>query len=185
MANPTVSASARNYADAAFSVARDQGDFDAWLVALEEVARAMTTPTTRLALVSPAVSADSKKAALDQFVPSAPAYVRNFLHLLVERGRLSEIQGIADGFQERLSKERGILTAEVTTAIPLDTEMERTIAQRIGQFIKHDPLKVQIRTRVDPSIIGGVIARVGDTLIDDSVRGRLQRLGRTLAAGRG
>lgn len=185
MSDAIVSASGRHYAAAAFGVAQERGDFDAWLAALDNVADAMTRPTTRLALASPAVSADNKKAALDQFVPGAPPYVRNFLHLLVERGRLGEVRGIADAFRERLYNERGVLTADVTTAVPLDPDLERTVAQRIGQFARHDPGKVQIRTRVDPTIIGGVVARVGDTLIDDSVRGRLERLGRALATGRG
>src|SRR5216683_372875 len=74
--------------------------------------------------------------------------------------------------------------ADATTAVPLDAEMERLVAQRLAAYLHRDADKVIIRSRVDPAIIGGVVARVGDQLIDDSVRGRLERLRRTLAGTR-
>jgi F-type H+-transporting ATPase subunit delta len=76
--------------------------------------------------------------------------------------------------------QRGIITADVTTAIPLDRELEQVIAQRLAAHLGREANKVSIRSRVDPSIIGGVVARVGDQVIDDSVRGRIERLRRTL-----
>jgi F-type H+-transporting ATPase subunit delta len=119
---------------------------------------------------------------LDRLVPEMPPVVRNFTHILVERDRLEQVPDIAEAFRERVNRERGILTAEVTTAIPLDEGMERSVAQKLGVYLDHDPRRLVIRSRVDPDIIGGVVARIGDTLIDDSVRGRLERLRRVLGA---
>jgi F-type H+-transporting ATPase subunit delta len=175
------SASARRYAAAAFSVASKTGDYDAWLTPLTEFAHIQQMPSARTIFASPAVPTPQKRVALDRLLPSAPPMVRNFLHILAERDRLAEVPGIADALRELINQRRGIITAEATTAIPLDASLARLVAQRLGAYLNRDPEKVTIRSRVDPSIIGGVIARVGDQLIDDSVRGRLQRLRRTLA----
>jgi F-type H+-transporting ATPase subunit delta len=175
------SASARRYAAAAFSVASRTGDYDAWLNPLTEFARIQQMPSARTIFASPAVPTAQKRAALDRLLPNAPPMVRHFLHILAERDRLAEVPGIADALRDLINQRRGIITAEVTTAIPLDASLERMVAQRLGTYLNRDPDKVTIRSRVDPSIIGGVIARVGDQLIDDSVRGRIQRLRRTLA----
>jgi F-type H+-transporting ATPase subunit delta len=175
------SASARRYAAAAFTVASQQGDYDAWLGTLTEFARILQMPSARTIFASPAVPKSQKRAAIDQMLPNAVPMVRNFLRILAERDRLAEVPGIAEALREMINQQRGIITAEVTTAIPLDAELERLLAMRLGAYLNRDPDKVSIRGRVDPTIIGGVVARVGDRLIDDSVRGRLERLRRTLA----
>jgi F-type H+-transporting ATPase subunit delta len=177
------SASARRYAAAAFNVAGQTGDYDSWLTTLTDLARVMLMPSARTIFISPAVATAQKVAALDRMAPSVPPLLRNFLHILAERDRLDEIPGIAEALQEMINEQRGIITADVTTAIPLDAEMQRLVAQRLGAYFNRDPDKVKIRGRVDPNIIGGVVARVGDRLIDDSVRGRLERLRRSLTAG--
>ena len=175
------SASARRYASAAFTVASRSGDFDTWLQTLTEVGRILQMPSARIIFASPAVPAQQKAAAMDRLVPNAPPPVRNFLHILVDRDRLTEVAWIADALRELINAHRGIITAEVTTAVPLDSELERVVAQRLASYLQHDPEKVSIRSRVDPNIIGGVVARVGDEVIDDSVRGRIERLRSTLA----
>jgi F-type H+-transporting ATPase subunit delta len=175
------SASERRYASAAFTVASKSGDYDAWLLALGDVTRVLRMPSARTVFLSPAVPAGQKSAALDRIVPNAPQLTRNFLHILVDRDRLDQVPGIADALRELINVRRGIVTADVTTAVPLDTELEQVLAQKLAQYLGHEPRQITIRSRVDPSIIGGVIARVGDLVIDDSVRGRIERLRRSLA----
>jgi F-type H+-transporting ATPase subunit delta len=138
-------------------------------------------PSARIIFASPAVPAQQKASALDRLVPNATPSVRNFLHILVDRDRLTEVVWIADALRDLINVQRGIITAEVTTAVPLDSELERVVAQRLASYLQRDPEKVSIRSRVDPTIIGGVVARVGDEVIDDSLRGRIERLRRTLA----
>jgi F-type H+-transporting ATPase subunit delta len=178
------SASARRYAAAAFSVAALDGDFDAWQMTLSEFARVLQMRSAKIIFASPAVPTSEKRAAIDQMLPNMKPLVGNFLHILAERDRLAEVPGIAEALAELINRQRGIITAEVTTAIPLDAEMERLVAQRLAAYLNRDPNKVSIRGRVDPTIIGGVVARVGDRLIDDSIRGRLERLRRALAGSR-
>ena len=175
------SATARRYASAAFVVATNGGDYDAWLATLTEFARVLQMPSAHTIFMSPAVPTSEKRAALDKMLPNASPTVRNFLHILADRDRLDEVPGITEALRELLNQRRGIVTADVTTAIPLDAELERVVAQRLATYLNRDPDKVTIRVRVDPTIIGGVVARVGDRLIDDSVRGRLERLRRTLS----
>jgi len=174
-------ASERRYATAAFTVAGRTGEYDAWAQSLGEVARVLQIPSARTVFLSPAVPAAQKAAALDRILPNASPLVRNFLHILVERDRLGELPGIAEALRELINIQRGIITADVTTAVPLDAEMEQVVAQRLAAHFGRDATKVTIRSRVDPSIIGGVVAQVGDQVIDDSVRGRIERLRRTLA----
>ena len=175
------SASARRYASAAFNVAGETGDYDGWLNVLLEFARVLRMPSARTVFMSPSVPTSEKIAAIDRLLPHATPVVRNFLHILAERDRLDEVPGVADALRDLINARRGIVTAEVTTAIPLDADMQRLVAQRLAGYLGREPDKVTIRSRVDPTIIGGVVARVGDRLIDDSVRGRLERLRRTLA----
>lgn len=178
------SASARRYASAVFSVATQEGDYDVWLNALQELARILQMPSAHTIFASPSVSSEQKRAALDRIFPNIPPTVRNLFHLLIERDRLNETAGLAETLAELINRQRGIITADVTTAIPLDSDLERIIAQRLATYLNHDPSKINLRGHVDPAIIGGVVARVGDRLIDDSVRGRIERLRRSLAGTR-
>jgi len=150
---------------------------------LTALARILQMPSARTIFVSPTVPTQQKRAALDRLLPDASPVVRNFLHIVAERDRLDQVPGIADSLRDLINERRGIITADVTTAVPLDAEMERLVAARLAAYLNREPDKVTIRARVDPTIIGGVVARVGDQLIDDSIRGRLDRLRRTLAGG--
>jgi F-type H+-transporting ATPase subunit delta len=165
-----------------FTVAGQTGDYDAWLQALREVSRVLQMRSARTVFMSPAVPAQQKAAALDRLLPKVSATVRNFFHILVQRDRLDRVPDIADALQDLINAQRGIITAEVTTAIPLDPEMGRLVAERLAAHLNREPGKVSIVSHVDPAIIGGVVARVGDQVIDDSVRGRLQRLRQVLAS---
>jgi F-type H+-transporting ATPase subunit delta len=176
------SATAKRYATAAFTVARDEGDYDLWLGTLNELTRILAMPSARVIFTSPTVAAADKRRALDRLLPNATPTMRNFLHILADRDRLDEAPGIAEALSDLINKERGILTAEVTTAVPLDPQLEQVVAQRLAGYLQREPSQVTIRARVDPSIIGGVVARVGDRVIDDSVRGRLDRLRRALTS---
>ncbi len=175
------SASAKRYASAAFSVAHETGDYDAWLATLTEFTRILQMPSARTVFLSPAIPISQKHAALDQLLPTARPLVRNFLHILADRARLDEVPGITEALAALINQQRGIITAEVTTAVPLDADMNRLVAQRLAAYLHTDPELMTIVSHVDTAIIGGVVARVGDQVIDDSVRERLARLRRSLS----
>jgi F-type H+-transporting ATPase subunit delta len=160
-------------------VARPAGTMDAWLGELERAAELFDTPAAAQFLTSPVVPPDRKQAALFELLPGLTREAQNFFALLARRGRLELIPAILTEFRQLVQEERGIETATVTTAVPIDDRQKTLIASRLTQRIGK---AVQIETRVDPSILGGVVAQIGDDVIDGSVRGRLERLRRSLMA---
>ena len=176
---PATNVRAARYAEAAFGVARQAGTIDTWLGELEAAAALFDTPAAAQFLTSPVVPPDRKQAALLELLPGLSQEAQNFLALLTRRGRLDLIPPIVAEFRQLVQEARGVETATVTTAVPIDERQMSLIASRLTQRVGK---AVQIEARVDPSIIGGVVAQIGDDVIDGSVRGRLERLRRSLMA---
>jgi F-type H+-transporting ATPase subunit delta len=132
-------------------------------------------PTLEKALVNPAVPVPRKRAVVTELTGRArlQPVVAKLLTLLAERDRLILLPDLVAAYRERLQDHLQIVRAEVTTAIPLSADrakqIERSLASATGRT-------VTLSTRVDPSIIGGVVARVGSTVFDGSVTNHLQRM---------
>jgi F-type H+-transporting ATPase subunit delta len=152
---------------------------DAWLEALERASAVFDNHAAGLFLTSPVEAADKKQAVLHELLPGVSPEVERFLAILAHRDRLELVPEIAVVFQRLLNEYRGIAVAQVTTAIPIDERQKTVIASRLSRRLGKT---VVLETRVDPSILGGVVAQIGDNVIDGSVRGRLERLRRTLTA---
>ncbi len=176
---PATNVRAARYAEAAFGVARQAGTLDTWLGELERASALFDTPAAAQFLTSPVVPPDRKQAVLFELLPDLPREVQNFLALLARRGRLDLIPAILTEFRQLVQEARGVETAVVTTAVPIDQRQMSLIASRLTRRVGKT---VQVEPRVDPSIIGGVVAQIGDDVIDGSVRGRLERLRRALIA---
>ncbi len=170
---------ALRFAEAAFAVARDTNTLDAWLEALDQASSLYDNHAAGLFLTSPVEPAEKKIGVLAQLLPSVSADVHRFLAILARRDRLELVPEIAMHFRRLLNEHRGIAVAQVTTAIPIDERQKAVIASRLGRRFGKT---VVLEPRVDPAILGGVIAQIGDTVIDSSIRGRLERLRRTLTA---
>lgn len=164
---------ARRYAQAVFEIARDSQTFDAWDRDLSILNAVMVEPVTRGYLESPRNSEADKRALLDRALQDAQPEAQRLTVLLLERRRLSTIPDIFEHYQSLLLKERGIVIADVTTAVPLDAAGEKMIQQQLSDLVGKN---VEIRTQVDPAIIGGMVARIEDNLIDGSVSNQLRRL---------
>jgi F-type H+-transporting ATPase subunit delta len=172
------STTARRYAEAAFDVAQADGNVDVWLQDLGAVEEALRRPVVSAFFEDPNVGRDERLQTLPMLFPNAPQHVLNLLRLLATRHRMHLVPSVVREFEALVHEARGVLEASVTVARPID-EAERTeIAQRLGQATGKT---VEVQTHVDPSIIGGVVIRVGDQLIDASISGRLQRLRQQLA----
>ncbi len=170
---------ARRYAEAVFGLARRDASEDAWASDLDRLAALLEVPLAAKALASPAVTASQKLAVIGAEVPGLQPVMRNLLQLLLHRGRLEMLPEIAGAYRELLNAARGIATAEVTTAVPLGEADRAVLVERLARYTGK---QVRVEARVDGGILGGVVARIGDTLIDGSVRGRLEALRRRLAA---
>jgi F-type H+-transporting ATPase subunit delta len=172
------STSALRYAEAIFQVARDHGSYDTWLRELGEVEQLLTDPLAAQVLLSPVVPRDRKSAILDQALSGLSPQTHNFIDLLVRRERLELIPQVNAALRELIDAARGFEVARVTTAAPLSDEERGLVVARLAA---RTGKRIRIEEQVDPSIMGGVVAQVGDEIIDGSVRGRLESLRRALA----
>ncbi len=118
---------------------------------------------------------------LERVLGDADELVRNFLRLLVEKGRAAEVREVADEFEALVAAEEGVLDVELTTAYELSDEEFSSI---VGRIEKASGRKVQATRSVDPSLIGGLVLQAGSMRLDASVRGRLDRLRADLATAR-
>jgi F-type H+-transporting ATPase subunit delta len=165
----------RRYAEAAFELAREKGKLDRWRTDLRMAAGILSDPQLLARLEDPNQPMAEKKAIIDRTLTvSVDDGVKKLLYLLADRGRIGKIQRIADEFVEMANREQGIVVAHVTTAVPLDDKAQKEVADRLKGLV--GAKQVEIRNEVDPRILGGIVARIGDELYDGSVRTRLVNL---------
>jgi F-type H+-transporting ATPase subunit delta len=174
------SSAAKRYTEAVFSIAKEKGTFDQWQSDLNQLASLMTDPQAAAVVASPKVSQAEKQGVLDQVLKSAQPEAKTLARLLLERGRLPIAPEMAELFRESALAELGIVVADVTTAVPIDKAAEASIKARLSKAVGK---QIEIRTHVDESIIGGVVAKIGDQLIDGSVSSQLKRLRTRLETG--
>ncbi len=133
----------------------------------------MTDPVTSTYLSSPKTPYADKQALLEKAMENAQPEAKRLTGMLLERRRLSSVPEIYEQYQALLLNEKGIVIADVTTAVPLDAAGETMIQKQLSELVGKE---VEVRTQVDPAIIGGMVARIGDNLIDGSVSNQLRRL---------
>ena len=133
------------------------------------------TPMLSKALLNPVVPAERKRATIEAIVARAPmvTVVSKLLIMLAERDRFVLLHDLLDTFRERLMDHQHVVRAQVTTAEPIAAERARTIEESLARATGR---RVVMSTAVDPSIIGGLVAKVGSTVFDGSVTNQLQRL---------
>ena len=149
---------------------------------LEDVVRALDeVPELDALLENPEVESHMKGDMVNQVLGGADELVRNFMRLLIEKGRAGEVREIAEEFETLVAQEQRVLDVELTTAQELsDAEFDRIRAD----IEKKSGRKVQASRTVDPDLIGGIVLQAGSLRLDASVRGRLERLRQQLATTR-
>ncbi|MHB1131875.1 MAG: ATP synthase F1 subunit delta [Chloroflexota bacterium] len=169
---------ARQYAEAMYQLATDNQRVADWLEQLGAVSGALARPDIGQLLASPAIAERDKFDVLRRSLAGVDALVLNLVFLLVRRRRLSLVVLIASEYARLVNRQRGIVLADVTTAVPLDAAETAALASRLSAALGKT---VQVRATVDNSIIGGLVVRIGDKLINGSVAGRLESLRLSLA----
>ena len=173
-------AAAKRYAQAAFEIARDEGTLARWREELNDVASVLAESGLASMLADTRVATEKRLGAVERALDVSPK-VKNLAKLLVQKGRAADARAVANAFGRLADDAEGIAHAEVTTAVPLSADQLQAISTRLtGQMGKD----VRTTGRVDPEILGGVIVKVGDKLVDGSVRTRLKRLRRELEGAR-
>ena len=127
---------------------------------------------------SPYFSSEEKKDALKRVIEGADPAFMNFLEALVERHRMPVIFRIRTRFHQLWEEERKLLPVEVTSAVALDDAIVQSIGKRVGE---QTGLKVELSSRVDPEILGGLVLRVGNFILDASIVHRLEQLRKQVA----
>jgi F-type H+-transporting ATPase subunit delta len=170
---------ARVYARALFEAAKDKGKLDAIRDQLGQFVDAVAeNRDMQLFLFSPYFSSAEKSEGLKRAVAGAEPELLNFLELLIEKGRMPVIYRIRRQFDDLWAKENKRLGVTVTSAIELDPE----IVERIGSEIEQQTGNtVDLQSRVDPDILGGLVVQVGNMVLDTSIRNRLEKLRKSVA----
>ena len=127
---------------------------------------------------SPYFSTEEKKEGLGKVLDGAEDIVQNFLELLIEKHRVPAIHRIRREYDALWQEENKLLPVEVTSAIELDEDTVKQIGDQIGERTGR---KVQLESRVDPDILGGIVVRVGDRILDASIANRLESLRKQVA----
>jgi len=164
---------ARRYAQAVFEIALERKELDRWQSDLRKIANLREDATFIAFLESPRFHVDDKARLLSERLGDINPLALNLVCLLVTRGRLSMVGNIADEYQRLLDSYRGIEQAEITTAIPLDDEDKLRLEEHLGAIVGK---KVVLKPGIDSSLIGGIVARIGDKLLDGSTRSQLLAL---------
>jgi F-type H+-transporting ATPase subunit delta len=170
---------ARNYAEALLILARKADDATGWGGMLRQVANAISTDATLTRfLESPRIAAEAKSDVLAKALGErVPRLFLRFLQQLVKNRRQMLIPAIADEYDTLLDASAGIVHARVTVARETGEEETAMIADRLSKVVGK---KVVPHVSVDPAIIGGVVVRLGDTVMDGSVRRKLAKLRRRM-----
>ncbi|NJK77320.1 MAG: F0F1 ATP synthase subunit delta [Richelia sp. CSU_2_1] len=135
----------------------------------------------RIFLSSPLVKPQDKKAVIDRIAgEEMHPMMRNFLRLLVDKGRILFVEGIGKRYLTELRELNQTVLAEVTSAVPLSEAQEQTVREKVKAMT--NAREVEIETKIDSDLIGGVIIKVGSRVIDASLRGQLRRLGIRLSS---
>lgn len=164
---------ARRYASAFFDLARDEDAISQRGDDLERAAETLSNREVVQALGNPRLDvADRVRLALE-LIDGVGPQARNLVRLLVERNRIAALPGVLEQYRILADRARGVVRAQVTTAIQVSDALTNTITQALRQQFGGD---VEIELRHDPDIIGGMVLRVGDRVIDNSIRTHLQQL---------
>ncbi|MFW2340076.1 MAG: ATP synthase F1 subunit delta [Acidimicrobiia bacterium] len=169
----------QGYAAAIFEIARGEGDLERVESELFQIARTFeTSADLREALTDPRLPQDRKQGIVDDLLGTRAAELTvSLVGFIVGLGHASELPEIVDGFVAKAAADRQRAVAEVRSAVELDAE---TISRLESALAKATGKQVEVKVVVDPAVLGGIVARVGDTVIDGSVRSRLDTLRDTL-----
>jgi len=167
------------YARSLFEVAKERDSVDEIHEQLGQFADALHG-NRQLAVFffSPYFTSEEKKDGLHRMIAGADPIFMNFLEALIERHRMPAIFRIRDRYEVFWEHEHRLLPVEVTSAVELDDSTVREIGERIGE---QTGLQIELASRVDPDILGGIVLRVGNSILDASIRNRLEQLRKQVA----
>ena len=170
---------AQVYARSLFEVAEEHDKIDVVREQLAQFTDALAeSRELELFFFSPYFSTEEKKEGLDKAVDGADELVRNFFAVLIENHRMPALMRVRREYDRLWQEANQLLPVQVTSAIELDETVTRQIGEEIG---RQTGRKVELSTTVDPDVLGGIVLRVGNSILDASIRTRLERLRKQVA----
>jgi len=167
------------YSRSLFEVAQEQDVLDRVHEELGEFADALAeSRELQMFFFSPYFSSQEKKEAIGKLVEDADENFVHFLELLAERHRMPAIFRIRRGFDARWGEENKLLPVSVTSAVELDSELVKGIGERIEEQTGQ---RIELSSKVDPDVLGGLVLQVGNMILDASIRNRLEKLRKSVA----
>lgn len=171
---------AATYAEALYESAVSEGGVDAVASDLKEFTAAVAgSAELRDALENPEIDRRAKRGIIGEITEGAHPLLANFLKVLVDRGRLTELKEISEAFADRVDTAEARLEVEAITAVPLPADLRERLVEDIQEKTGQS---VVLSETVDPEIVGGLVLKVGEFVVDGSVRHNLDRLAERLHA---
>ncbi|XP_044526169.1 LOW QUALITY PROTEIN: ATP synthase subunit O, mitochondrial [Gracilinanus agilis] len=169
------------YATALYSAASKQNKLDAVEKELIRVTKILKEPKTVASFMNPHIKRTIKMAALNDLIAKEKfsPITTNFMKLLAENGRLNNTPGIISAFSTIMSVHRGEVPCSVTTASALDSSTLSELEAVLNSFLRKGQV-LKMETKIDPSIMGGMIVRIGEKYVDMSARTKIQKLSRIM-----
>ena len=172
---------AQVYARSLFAVAREHDKLDLIHEQLDEFAHAVSSNRDlQVFFFSPYFASAEKEDGLERMLDGVDETLLNFLKLLIEKHRMPVIFRIRADFERLWEEENRLLPVEITSAVALDPATTQSLGETIGERAGR---KVTLAANVDPDILGGIVVRVGNSILDASIRNRLEQLRRHVAQG--
>lgn len=169
---------ARIYGNSLYDLAKEEEKEELFATQLGQIRTLLAeNPRYVTLLGEPTISLERRGELIDEAFAGAEAYVLNFLKLLCERNLLREFAGCCDQFMNRYREERGIAVATVTSAVPLGEEQLLALRDRLEKI---SDKTIEIETRIDPAVMGGIMVEMDGKRYDGTVKGRLQGISRKL-----
>ena len=170
--------SSKRYALAIFQLAQAGDEIERWQTDLQVLDEALQEREFVSFLGMPKVRLDQKMSVIREAFPDLNPLAQNLLGLLVARGVVDTLPSIRESYGDLLDQHRGLERASIVSAVPLEDEQRERLAGYLQELMGKE---IQLTTSVDPELVAGLVARVGDRLIDGSARTRLQNLRKSLA----
>jgi len=176
-----ITTSVKRYAQAVFEIALESNKLKEWQSNLGKIAPLIQDTEFAALVENPKLPFELKAKLVREILGKINPMALNLVYLLIAKGKLKNAGQLADEYERLLNDHYGIKTAEVTTAIALDNTEREKLGQNLEALVGK---KVSMNVQVNPDILGGFIARIDDSLIDGSIRNKLEMLKKSLAKTR-
>jgi F-type H+-transporting ATPase subunit delta len=169
--------SPKRHAQAVFQLALERNEVDKWKSDLNTIASIFGDPQVMAIMENPKIHFREKQRMINQLLPGFSQLALNFAYFMVSKQRLSILNQVVAEYEKMANSYHGVEHARVITAVPIEKEEQEKLSERLAEITGK---RILFTSEVNPSIIGGFIARVGDKLIDGSTRAKLEALKKRL-----